>query len=313
MAVKVTENIEYSQKFAFLLGVNMMPMNSTQYLIKRLLKSYPTKLLKDEFNVNETGDTLINQIVETVNQALILDFVYTNFNLTKQHIYVYDIAVGQMANFNQNTFPITIVKMLENTAVKKRFICTPKVAFSVVVRNPIEELSVDFYQPLLITITRRHLVIQTTILDKSEKSSYFINGREVANVKRDISEQLFIEEVENAIAPIFNPAISDLNAGIKVLWANDSIDPKQAKWKKNASIATESMDLDFTLKVKYPLLYEDIILTPLRKMVMKSLVQENDWPEHFSIDPSKGQLSIAVFPKNLNQITNVIAQIISHN
>ena len=105
----------------------------------------------------------------------------------------------------------------------------------------------------------------------------------------------------------------DINKGIKHLWEKDKIDSRYAKWKKDKSTTTETMDEDYTLKKHYHAIYLDLIKSPLNKMVFKYLLGDGVFCDHFSADPSSGQISIPLYPGNANQITNVINEILANN
>ena len=55
-------------------------MNSERSILKRLLKLYPVKTIKDEFNSTSSGEALYDEVVNTINPNLIRGFAYTNVN-----------------------------------------------------------------------------------------------------------------------------------------------------------------------------------------------------------------------------------------
>ncbi len=83
--------------------------------------------------------------------------------------------------------------------------------------------------------------------------------------------------------------------------------------EKNRSTTTETMDESYTLKSQYPEVFQTIINAPLNKTIFKYLNDDELLPEHFTIDPSVGLISLPTFPKQLNQHQNVVREILSNN
>ncbi|HCT29454.1 MAG TPA: hypothetical protein DIW31_01680 [Bacteroidales bacterium] len=286
-------------------------MNTSQDLLKRLIKLFPVKVLKEEFNLTSTSDSLYDEIIQNINESLIKDFVYSNINLTKQHIYIYDIdKTFNINSFKRESFPFPVIKS-SSAANELTIVISPIVDFSVVLSNPYEETNIQFHQPFIIRLKEKKLIIQSTILEK-KIGAYFESNRKVLDVVKVNDELESILKVMGYFLDYsFN--ICDLNKGVKHMWEKDTIDSKYVKWKKNRSTTTESMDEDYTLKSQYPDVYKSLMKSPLNKTIFKYLLNDELLPEHFTIDPSNGELSVPIFPKNQNQIRNVIDGILSQN
>jgi hypothetical protein len=286
-------------------------MNSDRNLLKRLIRLYPVKLLKEEFGTTEVSDALYDEIINSNNAAIIKTFAYNNIDYTKQHIYLYILGTNfNQARFNQTTFPFTIIQQVKN-AVGLSITISPVVDFSVVLSNQFEETVIKFNQPTIVTINNRHRIIKTTILEKNI-GTYFDATRRVLDVQKVHDEDETVQKIITYFAN-YNPIICDINRGIKYLWANDRIDSKYAKWKKNRSTTTEAMDENYTLKSQYPDVYRSVMSSPLNKTIFKYLIEDENFPDHFTADPTNGELSIPLYSKNLNQIPNVINEILSNN
>jgi hypothetical protein len=286
-------------------------MNSERSILKRLLKLYPVKTIKDEFNSTSSGEALYDEVVNTINPNLIRGFAYTNVNNTKQHIYIYYLdKVFNPTTFNAVSFPYTI---LRQTAIIDgiQLIISPIVEFRVILTNPFEENIMNFHQPYIITIKNRHLTFQATILEKN-MATYFEDGRKVINVEKINDETVAIQHIIDFFNH-YNPIPCDLNRGIKHLWHIDRIDSRYVKWKKNRSTTTESMDENYTLKSQYPNVYAELITNPLNKTIFKYLPEDETLPDHFTVDPTKGEISVPLYSKNVNQIPNAINEILSNN
>jgi hypothetical protein len=55
-------------------------MNSDPNLLKRLIRLYPVKLLKDEFGATGVSDSLYDEIIRNNNAAIIRTFAYNPKN-----------------------------------------------------------------------------------------------------------------------------------------------------------------------------------------------------------------------------------------
>lgn len=286
-------------------------MNTVQDLMKRLLRLYPVKIVKEHFVQTGNSEEVLNYLVNNRPENAIKDFAYTNIGSTKQHIYIFHLNNNfNVGGFNAAQFPYHIINQSAIPNGIKLVIC-PIVSFNTVLGNPFQEVVLDFYQPFMITIFNRTLIFQVTILEK-DVASYIDPGRRVFNVEKVNNEELIIAD----ILPFFEtyaPVNADLNRGIKHIWANDRIDSRYAKWKKNRSTATETMDEEYTLKEQYPDIYNSLINDPLKRMIFRYLPEDDEFPDHFTCDPSKGELSVPLYPKTPNQIQNVIQEILSNN
>jgi len=286
-------------------------MNTERDLSKRLLKLFPVKMLKEHYKTEHVSDELFDEVLNNNIKAVIDAFAYVNLEHTKQHIYVFDLATavnGQ--NLNLPAFPIPILNQ-STTINETSIVFSPVVDFRVILANPFEEVILKFHQPFKIVLKNRHLVFYTTILEKN-MNSHFADNRRVLNVEKVNDESFIIQQVCNHFAHL-NPTACDLNTGIKHLWNADFVDSKYAKWKKDRSTTTETMDENYTLKSQYPDVYQNLITSPLKKMIFKYILQDELLPDHFTIDPAVGQISIPLFPKTSNQNQNVVTQILSNN
>jgi len=286
-------------------------MNTERDLSKRLLKLFPVKMLKEHYNTENVSEHLFDEVLNNNTKAVIDAFVYVKLEHTKQHIYVFDLATAvNIQNLNLPAFPLTILN--ESTANNETsIVISPVVDFRVILSNPFEEVILKFHQPFKIVLKNRHLVFYTTILEKN-MNSYFADDRRVINVEKVNEENFIIDQVCNHFNHL-NPTVCDLNRGIKHLWNNDIVDSKYAKWKKDCSTTTETMDESYTLKRQYPDVYQNLITSPLKKMIFKYIRNDELLPDHFTIDPTVGQISIPLFPKNSNQNKNVVTEILSNN
>jgi hypothetical protein len=286
-------------------------MNSDRSLLIRLIKLFPVKTLKEEFNSTNVSDALYHDIVDNTNANILKEFSYRNINFTKQHIYIYELNSNfNPRDFNPINFPFPIIRQDIQVNVLK-IVISPIVDFNVILSKPYEENTIKFHQPFIITLNGRHLIIQATILEKNI-GTYFDENRKVLDIEKINDENETIKRITDYFVR-YNPVKCDLDRGIKHLWELDSIDSKFAKWKKNRSTTTEAMDENYTLKRQYPDVYQSLIRSPLSKTIFKYLIGDERLPDHFTVDPTNGELSVPLYPRNLNQIQNVVDELLSNN
>jgi hypothetical protein len=288
-------------------------MNTNELLLERLLKLYPYKVVKNEFDIKGgTQNDKLPEVVASNSPVIVRDFAIEHASLTRQHVYIYKLDKNFDRNkFIEKDFPIEIKKeIVANPSYT--FTCFPIVKYEVLLTNPVENDEIHFYQPVVITVQGKFLIIHVTIMEK-QLSHYVDSKRKVMELGKKNSEPEIVNSILKFFDQTYTVQICDINKGIKKLWKEDIIDSKYAKWKKDRSTSTESMDEEFTLKVQYPELYASLLNSPLGRTVFKYLKDDNEFCSHFTADPSQGQVTIPIFPESLNQTRNVINSIISNN
>lgn len=281
-------------------------LNTKRQLLSRLVGLFPVKVIKEHFKAD------VKEVAATLPEKDVIGYCFASLSHTKQHIYIYDLNKKFNPNtFKQAEFPLEILSS-KSDAVSHTFTCNKIVSFNVILKNPYSESNIKFYQPITVKLTSKHLIIQATILEKSIASYY--PDQTVIDSKREVSEQETVDEIrkffENSSYVV---SYCDLNKGIKSMWDADLIDSRAVKYKKNKSTSTESMDEGHTVKKVYPDVYKELMKHPLNKTLFFYLKEDEFLVDHFTADPSWGMLSIALFPKNPNQINNVIEKILSSN
>lgn len=287
-------------------------MNSPKDLNYRLLKLYPVKIVKEHFEPEETTQIeMLPEILNNNNAHSIHSFALENHNYTKQHISIFKLN----SNFVRNTFNFNglIIQPNQEIIVDGGYLFKflPIIDYEVVLGDPYSETILQFYQPTSVKIIGDIIIISTTIMEKNLES--YFPGRRVYDAKKSQGEDSTVKLITDHFELSYGLVSLDINRGIKYLWANDMIDSKYAKWKKSHSTTTENMDEEYTLKQKYPQLYQDIIQAPIGRTIFKNITDDDIINSHFSVDPSKGLISISIYPDNLNQTNNVLNEIISNN
>jgi hypothetical protein len=280
-------------------------LNTKRQLLSRLVGLFPVKLIKDHFKLD------VKEVAATLPEKDVAGYCYANLSATKQHVYIYKLDKQFDINtFKQSDFPLEII-LSSSDNITYTFICNATVTFNVILKDPYSESKIKFIQPISIKLKNKHLIIQATILEKSIASYY--PGQHVIDSSREVAEEITITEIRTFFEQNYKVPYCDLNKGIKAIWDKEIIDSKVVKYKKNKSTSTESMDEGYTVKKQYPDVYKELTKGPINKTLFKYLLEDDILVDHFTADPTWGRLSIAVFPKNPNQINNVIETILSSN
>jgi hypothetical protein len=298
-------------------------MNSASELLERLLKLYPVKTLKEHFlNLDGTKQSeIIPEIVEKHPASVIEQFAFDNIGHTKQHVYIFRLNKKfDRASFKKTDFPIAIKsegKFDSDTFYKNKFtnyvfLCFPIIEYDVSLLNPLKQERVNFIQPTRVVVSGQNVVVQTTIMEK-KLDSYFPEDRKVIDVIKLNGEDKFISQIFKFFEKDYYIQICDLNKGVKNLWENDVVDSRYAKFKKPKSTTTETMDEEYTLKAQYPEVYKQIMAGPMNKTVFRYLRGDDKFSRIFMVDPTQGELSMAIYPENPDQIWNVINEILAGN
>lgn len=286
-------------------------MNTGRDLMKRLLHLLPVQTIKSEYNLVGNAEDVIDVVIGSQTQTSIKNFIFNNYALTRQNIYIYDLSRNFSKQvFNSSIFPFSV----ENPrTVQGEFVfhCLPKTQFNVYLSNPIASEELHFFHPVTVRIANRRLIIHFTKLVKNV--SHYFAGNRMAKKANQINTE---EDILRLILEFFanyTPTSTDINRGVKYLWDIDDVDSYRIQWRKSFSSATEVMDGTMTFKEKYPPEYQQIVQSPLVKTVFKYLLDDDYLCKQFTTDPENGQISINQFSDNLNQVNNVVSKILANN
>ena len=282
-------------------------MLETEILLFRLLKTFPVRILKQYFDISELRqENLIKKIVSNFSKSQIIDFSFNNFGYLKQHIYI--VSPNKEIKPDWTPVPRNYINnaLLEEKKVHNLLFTTVYDVFNAT-KNRKE--SVYFYVPVQIRKYEKYLVLSVNILERSLSN---LEGDNLVLLTKRIDEQTYIEEIKKSLPKGTTFVASDLNKGIKTLWENDYIDAAYVKFKKSKSTSTEAMDEANTLKVIYPEIYKKIMESPIDKEVLSTL-HEKIGIKRFSIEPSRGKISINRFSETNTAIVELVNLILSKN
>lgn len=284
--------------------------NSVRDLKKRLLHLFPVKTLKETFEQAGNAADVI-EIISAKNLTDLVDFATSNYTITRQNIHLFDLD----ANFTRGSigadFPLTIEKETLSRGTYT-FCCLPKTTFSVYLSDPMDKEDLVFYQPVFIICNRTSLRIHFTKLEKNV-NAYYPDDRQAKRAGVSNAHEAILRSILQYFAAHYTVTITDFNKGLKAIWAGDDIDCHKIQSQNTHSVRLETMNGEMTYKEKYPAEYAKVILTSLDSAQWKYLKDDEYLCEGFTADPSAGTISITKFPKNNNQVSNVISKILAGN
>jgi hypothetical protein len=200
--------------------------------LKRLLELFPIADLRpfwQEFK--GTKEEVCQQGAESKDLNRIGQFLDSKFSNCKQHVYAFQksdkiTALPETLGGERATLTLPDVRSL--------FVL--RSTYSVVLREPLEETSIDFLWPIRVEFSAHspYVVLRFVVLEKTV-SAYFDRPCYVPD--RSVDEKSILKEVEYWANPR-----ADLHKGIKELWNNKFMDSPSAKLKKALSMAQEIMD-----------------------------------------------------------------------
>jgi hypothetical protein len=285
-------------------------LNSDLEINKRLLKAFSVESLKAVFNLTgskERQPGLITGITKSHNSKIINDTVFKNFSLLKQYVYLYEVK-GVLNDQWLDNHPAFLSKQKINNSHLIFNLLVP-VKYEGYNKTQGKTVEFEFLVPVQIHKKKTVLIIHINILERDIAT---ITTDKIYSSNRDINDEKILE----GIIPYANPAILfklDLNKGIKKLWDIDDIDAIKINYKKAKSTSLEVMDENAGgIKKEMPLLYAQIIKTPLRQATFRVLKHKH-LMNFFIVNPSAGTFQISVFPQHLNGINDLIDLVLTNN
>jgi hypothetical protein len=278
--------------------------------MSRVLKLFPKHVIRDYFEGKKTKKgVLIQEIVPSVQDSNIFKFSYENFDFTKQHVYLLTHDIKKLDDLPKNILAGNVQRNAGKDAVE--YYGLYSVVYKVFLQDPYESVDLVFQCPLRLILNKGILAIHFTILEKNVQS--YFTDRKVLTTRKSIEEKDIIALITNDVGKYGTLAICDLNRGIKELWRRDYIDALEVQYLKSKSTSKETMNEEYTFKQVYPKLYEDAILTPLVKVLFKFTTDQDKYCSHFVVEPTLGQLTFPISPKEKEHNQNVIRKILEFN
>jgi len=267
---------------------------------KRLLELFPVSVLRHGWEHKGTKEELCYAAAADASdpdRERVAKFVDEYLGCCKQHVYVY-------SHNGEVTLPDSVLsgeKVLEG---KSHALYVIRTTYNVVLRDPLEEQTLEFLWPLRVELTAEYMVVRFVVLEKNP-SSYF--ERPVYVGGKSVDEKAVLAEISNGL---LKPA--DLNKGLKKLWADGIIDSFKTKFKKTISTAAETMDEERGIKEHNPELYTILQESPLYLTVFQ-IQEEKSKIGTFSADPSNGIIGFTHYSEAKEDTDVVIDEILKNN
>ena len=247
--------------------------------------------------------TIARRVVGAAQIKRIAEFVDSRFGCCKQHVYVF-------SHNGSAKLPAHVVdgeKVLDVDGIRGLYLNRAK--YVVVLRDPLEEDTLEFLWPISVELKRIHhsapkdyMIVRFVVLEKNV-SSYFDRPAYIAG--KSITEETVLAGITAGLTT------ADLNKGIKKLWADGYIESTRSRFKKKYSLSSETMDEERGIKEHYPELYAIMQQSPLYTTLFE-VNDDNSTVDHFSADPSRGIIGFSSY-SDKGDTDAIIGKIISNN
>jgi len=282
-------------------------LNSEIEILKRALEKFPVAYLKDHFDLNMSKDQLINHVILTSGETVVRDFIYNNFGMLKQHVYLFELNNAIPSGFNFRG--LTIYSDTTTTSGTRIIYTSYYTEHSVYNFATDTKDTIKFLVPCKIVINRNRLAIHLNI-QENQPSSYFSD--KVRSLGKTIDDKHILENIKGLLPSGTSVTSLDLNRGLKYLWEHDEIDGRFVGRRENESHVNETMDEDKLFKVTYPDKYNEVKTKVLTKLNFRSL-NSSILISKFVTKPVEGFVSFNIFPQTITSIDDIIDLILQHN
>lgn len=266
--------------------------------IKRLCELFPIASLRQDWPAHKgTKEEICSAIAEEHDAAHILRFVESHFSCCKQHVYAF------VRTPTTTGLPDTLLDGEKVLGTKEYAVYIIRCKYSVVLKNPLEEATLEFLWPVRVEVTPNYLIVRFVVLEKN-LSSYFDRYSHVST--RSVDEKTVLQTA-------FPLSAADLHKGVKKLWADDFMDSSRVEYKKPMSTAQEEMDEQRGIKKSNPRLYAAVAEAPLFNAVFQISPSANITVSAFTANPSRGYIRFPRYSENPGDTDFVIREILRHN
>jgi hypothetical protein len=274
--------------------------------LKRLLGLFPIAKLRENWSgIKGRKQELSHAVAKQAHRDELTRFVDENFSCCKQHVYVFSHP-KQLKQLPE----IAISDAERVLDVKgKHALYLIKMRYGVVLKDPIEEASLEFLWPFRLDLIRGHLAVRFVVLEKNI-ATYF-GGRSSYISSRSVEEKSVLQEV----AASFNGELerADLHEGVKKLWEGGFMDATRTRYKKPISTASEAMDEEIGIKENNPELYKILMKSVLFSTLFQIPPEKGCSVSAFSVDPSNGAFVFPRYSDNMGDTDRVVDEILRNN
>lgn len=285
-------------------------MNQEKAVLIRLLESYPVDLLKFSYNKQDLNQThLLKEIVEENSKEQIIKYAFDHFGMLHQHVYVVELNNEIPTNWKP---PLTyfISKKVDSTG-NRIFDLLFEMQYSYYDTRAKDQDYLLFYWPVQFKVYKNFLVIKFNTKENSLKR-YF--NHPIFPLAKNLNEEGILEIIKDLLPNGTTFVPTDLNKGIKKLWADDLVDAQYSQFKDSKSTSIEAMDEDNLIKATYPDKYAKMILAPIDKSIFH--VRQNNghiFIPKFKIEPKKGKFAVTRYSDNVESVNALVQEVIDNN
>lgn len=259
----------------------------------RLVSLFPVDLIRDRWpEAVGSKDEMALQAVADRNVNLIAGFVAKNLNCCHQHVYVYEAGAGNLMDaVPENVLDGSARIARIESADSIRLVYALPYDYKVIVRQPaLQELTLRFLWPVSFTFTGSTMVARLVKMNKDYRA--YVKDRVPISGSAIRDERTLLGSVLQAVPVVLSP--SDLNKGIKAMWAADDVDAQASSIKLSSSTRSDRMDTNRLIKRDLPELYEKVIATTILNASFLCLSEALS-VERFGIKPSFGEVNFPLY------------------
>lgn len=267
---------------------------------QRLLGLFPIAQIRENWPdlKGRTKEELCLSIAQANEVQEISSFIDGAFSCCKQHVYIF-------AADKDFVPPTSIINGEQVISAKDHALYITRVQYSIFLRDPLEETTIDFLWPVRIYWDGDHIRIRFIVLEKN-LSSYF--DRPSYTGERTLNEDDILGSIEAG-----KLKKTDLHKGIKALWADEFMDTPYAKYKKAKSLASEKMDAGYGIREHNPEVYEAMQDTPLFNTMYIIDPDQGCSVGAFVVDCSNGYLAFLQYSGRERGTDFVVQEILKNN
>ena len=273
---------------------------STQDL-KRLLEVFPASSIKAGWpSIRGTKEEICFAAAESRDLPRILEFIYRNFNRCKQHVYIFT-KPEETPDISELIPECEIVDVRNGSEV----IAILRSEYSILLRDPPEETTMDFLWPMRIDDLGELLIVRFVVMERNP-CAYF--DRDCYVTSRVVEEREIVLKLEaSGLKRV------DLHKGIKALWQDDFMDAPRTSYKKPKSSAREIMDEERGIKEHNPELYLELQEAILFTTMFTVRPSETCSVTVFHVDPSMGYVAFPRYTEGAGDNDVVVRAILESN
>jgi hypothetical protein len=269
--------------------------------LKRLLELFPIVTLRETWSdYKGTKEEIGFAAGERRELDRIINFVDSNFGCCKQHVYVF----APPEDIKQLPAGLASGDLARDAGDHALYVL--RLQYSVVLKDPLEETTLDFLWPVRIDVIDDYWVVRFVVLEKNLTSyferPYYLGGRTVEE-----------KGIVQWLAGEYGLASVDLHKGVKALWAEDFMDSHKAEYKKARSTARDVMDEELGIKEHDPDLYEILLESPLFNAMFQLSPDRGHNVSVVSIDPSRGYIGFPRYSVSPGDTDFVVHEILRRN